>query len=60
MNNSLTSKAYSTLTLSVDMTTSVLIIPNVTSEDVDRYYCVAWANMLAAQSQAANLFLAGK
>ena len=59
MNNSLPNKAYSTLTLSVGVTTSVLIIPYVTSEDVGRYYCVAWANMLAAQSQAANLLLAG-
>ena len=59
-NNSLPNKDYSTLLLSVNVTTSVLTIPNVTSEDVGRYYCVAWANFLAVQSQAANLFLAGK
>ena len=45
---------------SLNVTTSVLTIPNVTSEDVGIYYCVAWANLLAAQSQSANLFLAGK
>ena len=44
---------------SVNVTTSILYIPNVTSEDVDVYFCEAWANRLAAQSLRANLYLAG-
>ena len=54
------SKAYSTIVQSINETTSTLTIPNVTSEDVDTYYCEAWANRRAAQSLKANLFLAGK
>ena len=42
------------------MTTSVLTIPNVTSEDVGAYYCVAWIDMIAVQSLAGNVILAGK
>ena len=45
---------------SVNETTSILTIPNVTSEDVGTYYCLAWANRIAIQSLNANLFLAGK
>ena len=52
-------KAYSTLIPSVNETTSVLTIPNVTSKDVGVYYCVVWVNKTAIQSQTANLFLAG-
>ena len=59
-NNSLPSKAYSTLLLSVNVTTSVLTIPNVTSEDVEAYYCVAWVSMFTLQSLPGNLVLAGK
>ena len=40
-------------------TTSILTIPNVTSEDVGTYYCEAWANRMATLSLNANLFLAG-
>ena len=59
-NNNLPKKASSRLTPSVSETTSVLTIPNVTSEDVGTYYCEVWANMLAARSHVVNLFLAGK
>ena len=60
MNNSLPKKAYSTLILSVNVTTSVLTIPNVTSEDVGAYYCVVWINGIIIPSLAGNLVLAGK
>ena len=60
MNNSLPSKAYSTLLPSVNVTTSVLIIPNVTDEDVGAYYCEARVRMLVLQSLAGDLVLAGK
>ena len=52
-------KANHTLIISKLMTTSVLTIPDVTSEDVGTYYCVVWANLKAAQSLTANLILAG-
>ena len=59
-NNLLPNKAFDTLIPSVNETTSVLTIPNVTSEDVGTYYCEAWANDRAVRSMTANLFLAGK
>ena len=58
--NSIPSKAYLTLVPSVNETTSILTIPNVTSEDVGTYYCVVWASNMAVRSYSANLFLAGK
>ena len=57
--NLLPNKAFDILISSVNETTSVLTIPNVTSEDVGTYYCVVWANNRAVRSMAANLFLAG-
>ena len=59
-NNDLPKKANYELVSSVSETTSILTIPNVTSEDVGAYYCEAWANLLAARSHAVNLCLAGK
>ena len=53
------SKAYSTVISSVNETTSILTIPNVTSEDVGTYYCEAWANRKATLSLTANLFFTG-
>ena len=58
--NSIPKKAYLTLIPSVNETTSILTIPNVTSEDVGRYHCVVWANNMAVRSHSASLFLAGK
>ena len=58
--NSIPKKAYPTLIPSVNETTSILTIPNVTNKDNDTYYCVVWANNMAVRSQSANLFLAGK
>ena len=58
--NSVPKKAYLTLIPSVNKTTSILTIPNVTSEDVGAYYCVVWANNMAVRSHSANLLLAGK
>ena len=53
-------KAYVTLIPSVNETTSILTISNVTSEDVGTYYCVVWTNHMALRSHSATLFLAGK
>ena len=57
--NPVPKKAYSRLITSIFMTTSILTIPNVTSEDVGTYYCEVQANRKIAQSLAANLILAG-
>ena len=59
-NNLLTNKAFDTLIPSINETTSVLTIANVTSEDVGAYYCAALVNDKVIISMAANLFLAGK
>ena len=40
-------------------TTSILSIPNVTSEDVGEYYCVVWANDQSSQSNIAELQFSG-
>ena len=58
-NKPLPQRAYSTMTASVNGTTSTLTIPNVVSEDVGTYYCVVWASNIAIQSRVASLFLAG-
>ena len=39
--------------------TSTLTIPNVTEQDVGKYYCQVWANDMRAQSHRANLYHAG-
>ena len=38
------------------ITTSTLIIPNVTEEDNGKYYCVVWANGLGTKSRRATLY----
>ena len=53
-------KAYSRLISSTNVTTSVLTIPNVTSEDVGTYYCVVRANRKSAQSLSGSLIFAGR
>ena len=53
-------KAYSRLISSTKATTSILIIPNVTINDVGTYYCVVQANRKTAQSLGANLILSGR
>ena len=52
-------KAYSRLMPSKNVTTSVLTIPNVTSEDVGTYYCEVRANRKSAQSLGGSLIFAG-
>ena len=39
--------------------TSTLIIPNVTEEDVGKYYCQVWANDYGVKSNPATLHLLG-
>ena len=39
--------------------TSTLIIPNVTEEDVGKYYCQVWANDIGVKSKPATLYLSG-
>ena len=52
-------KNASTLIPSINATTSILTIPNVTNEDVGTYYCEVRAGKMAIRSQPANLILAG-
>ena len=42
-----------------EVTTSTLIIPNVTEEDVGKYYCQVWANNIGVSSEKAELFYSG-
>ena len=39
--------------------TGTLIIPNVTEEDVGKYYCQVWANDIGVKSKPATLYLSG-
>ena len=41
------------------VTTSTLIIPNVTEEDIGKYYCQVWANDIGVKSKPATLYLSG-
>ena len=41
------------------VTTSTLIIPNVTEEDVGKYYCQVWANYIGVKSKASALQYSG-
>jgi len=43
---------------SPEVTSSTLVIPNVTNDDVGSYYCVVWAGRQAAQSEKARLDMA--
>ena len=42
-----------------EVTTSTLIIPNVTEEDVGKYYCQVWANNRGLRSEKADLYYSG-
>ena len=42
-----------------EVTTSTLIIPNVTKQDVGKYYCQVWANNVGVRSEKANLYYSG-
>ena len=44
---------------SLDVATSVLFIPNVTSDDAGEYYCIVWTNNKASRSNVAKLQFSG-
>ena len=46
-------------TASHGVITSTLIIPNVTEEDIGKYYCLLWANNIGLRSNMANLYYPG-
>ena len=56
---SLPTKSESTEVSSPTVTTSTLVIPNVTSDDVGRYYCLVWANSTASRSNDVILNFSG-
>ena len=39
--------------------TTTLIIPNVTEQDVGKYYCQVWTDNMRTQSDRASLYFAG-
>ena len=55
----LPTKAIISLESTPKVTTSSLVIPNVTSNDVGRYYCVVWGENKASRSHIAKLLLSG-
>ena len=57
--NSITNKATMHQTSSINITTSTLVIYNVTEDDMGVYYCLVWANSKASQSRIANLLFSG-
>ena len=42
-----------------EVVTSTLIIPNVTEEDVGKYYCKVLANNIYVESKKADLYYSG-
>ena len=44
---------------SLRIITTTLIIPNVTEQDVGKYYCQVWANNMRTQSDRATIYYAG-
>ena len=42
-----------------EVTTGTLIIPNVTEDDVGKYYCQIWANNIGVRSETAHLYYSG-
>ena len=55
----LPTKSKSTEVSSPTVTTSTLVIPNVTNDDVGSYYCIVWANNRASRSNEAALYFSG-
>ena len=53
------SKISTKVLLPLGITTSTLVISNVTNEDTGHYYCSVWNKGKGAQSNSANLLLAG-
>ena len=42
-----------------EATISTLVIPNVTKQDVGKYYCQVWTNNIGTRSKKANLYYSG-
>ena len=59
-NGTLPAKSDISETTAVQTTSSILIIPNVTSSDVGRYYCIASSGRRKTISKLATLFFAGE
>ena len=55
----LPSKVYISQKSSLKVTTSTIVIPNVTIDDVGSYYCIVWGENKASRSNAGNLLLSG-
>jgi len=55
-----TNKSTIHQTSSLNITTSTLVIYNVTEHDVGVYHCLVWASSKASQSRTADLVFSGK
>ena len=55
----LPSKAFVSFNSLLKVTTSTLIIPNVTTNDTGSYHCVVWGEDKASKSDTAKLLLSG-
>ena len=56
-NELLPEKSTTSQVSSPNITTSTLIVPNVTDKDNGKYYCVVWgANGIATRSKSATLY----
>ena len=53
-------KSYHTQISSQQITTSTLVIPNVTDDDSGGYYCIGWIGMQASKSKTALLYYSGE
>ena len=58
--NMITNKSTIHQTSSLNITTSTLVIYNVTEHDVGMYHCQVWASSKASQSRMADLVYPGK
>ena len=56
---SVANKSAISITSLNNITTSTLTILQVSNKDIGVYYCEAWANKKASQSQSAQLFYPG-
>jgi len=59
-NNTLPEKINATQISSSEVTTSTLVIPNVTNHDVGNYYCLVQAGEKTNKSERAKLTFAGE
>jgi len=58
--NAITNKSTMHQTSSLNITTSTLVIYDVTEDDMGVYHCLVWASSKASQSRRAKLLFSGE